>query len=1024
MISHPHRASAASQVWQQAKNSSTTFSMVQNQFNWNTFWSFALPEAVAHGRRPVITGLILLVSFAVGSSLADAQSPRWIWPSETRVENSTATFRRTFVATLPVQSATLTGVADFCRIQLKINGQLVTSAEPYSAPFQIDVSRHIAEGENHLEFEATSTSGPATVALRLDLGARQAANQFVVSDSSWSCAWQLANHTASPSPVHDLGAVTEFELDPRSQLSISAVDDYEQWRQALSSGQGTDPASFVVTPGFEIDLVRSATSDEGSWVSMAFDPRGRIVIAREDRGLLRMTLADDGRSVSKVETVNETLDECRGLLFAHDSLYANANNSKGLYRIRDRMGNDRLDDVVLLRQFDGGVGHGRNDLALGPDGMIYSINGDSVELPKECDDFTSPFREHHRGKKSSEGFVIRTDADGKRWELVAAGLRNPFGIAFNPDGELFTYDADAEFDMGSPWYRPTQVKHLVAGADFGWRGVTGRWPPYYPDHPDNAQPSVHIGKGSPTSVLFGTRSHFPAPYRDALFILDWAYGRIIAVHLTPRGAGYCGKPVNFLKGRPLNVTDLDFAPDGSMYFVTGGRKTQAGVYRVRYVGPEVKPTALTKQQQARAAHAVEARQRRQQLESLFTNKVVAETAIARAWSSLGDDDPTIRYAARMVLERHPVDAWRKLIAGESNVAAKLNALLALARADQGDSSQILEQLHQISLPDLTTSRKVAALYCYRLCLTSPDSVSDSLRRETERQLDAIYPDPSPEVNQYLSLLLVDLKSPQVLAKTIPLLVEAADQAEQMHYLFVLRTIQSGWTATDRETYLQALNRASQYQGGEGMPGFLRRIRDDFAATLNSEEKEKFAALLNANMQNMQSEELLPARPIVKEWSIAELPDAVLKDKGDWENGKRMFTAAACGRCHRVGSVGQLVGPDLTGVGRRFSRRDILQSIIEPSAVVAENYQNDRVETSDGRVFVGRLIESSDYRATKLKVATDPLRPDQATEVVKKDIVSHEKVPTSPMPSGLLNTLTKDEIRDLLTFVESGGDGRR
>ena len=48
--------------------------------------------------------------------------------------------------------------------------------------------------------------------------------------------------------------------------------------------------------------------------------------------------------------------------------------------------------------------------------------------------------------------------------------------------------------MGSPWYRPTRVVHLAPGADFGWRGVTGKWPPYYPDHPDNAVPNLDIGE--------------------------------------------------------------------------------------------------------------------------------------------------------------------------------------------------------------------------------------------------------------------------------------------------------------------------------------------------------------------------------------------------------------------------------------------------------------------------------------------------------------------------------------------------
>ena len=57
------------------------------------------------------------------------------------------------------------------------------------------------------------------------------------------------------------------------------------------------------------------------------------------------------------------------------------------------------------------------------------------------------------------------DPDGKNWTLVAAGFRNPFDIAFNDVGELFTYDADMEMDVGTPWYRPTRVNHVVSGGE-------------------------------------------------------------------------------------------------------------------------------------------------------------------------------------------------------------------------------------------------------------------------------------------------------------------------------------------------------------------------------------------------------------------------------------------------------------------------------------------------------------------------------------------------------------------------------
>src|SRR5207302_10343116 len=118
-----------------------------------------------------------------------------------------------------------------------------------------------------------------------------------------------------------------------------------------------------------------------SWVALAFDPKGRLTIAREKVGLLRMTLSSN--SIERVEVIEDKLLECRGLLYAYDSLYVNANNSKGFYRLRDTDGDDKFDEQKLLLQTEGGVGHGRNHLALGPDGFIYLVHGDDVVLPPD-----------------------------------------------------------------------------------------------------------------------------------------------------------------------------------------------------------------------------------------------------------------------------------------------------------------------------------------------------------------------------------------------------------------------------------------------------------------------------------------------------------------------------------------------------------------------------------------------------------------------------------------------------------------
>lgn len=788
----------------------------------------------------------------------------------------------------------------------------------------------------------------------------------------------------------------------------------------------------MTLPGFSIDRIRRAEPDEGSWVSMAFDPQGRITVAREDKGLLRLTLTEQGDEVVNVESINDTLLECRGLLYAYDSLYANANNSKGMYRLRDTSGDDRFDEVTLLREFPGTVGHGRNDLALGPDGMIYSIHGDAVVVPTDnIVDRTSPLRDTRRSKPEREGHLIRTNQDGTHWEVVAAGLRNPFGIDFNADGELFTYDADAEFDMGAPWYRPTRLDHLVSGADFGWRGLTKSWPPYRLDHPDNALPVVDIGKGSPTAVKAGIRSSFPPAYQKAMFALDWAYGRIVACHLYPRGAGYVCRPETFLKGRPLNVTDLDFGPDGSMYVVTGGRKTQSVLYRIRYTGPRSPLAEDTLQQVARREFSRRQRHKRQKLEQLHGVAAQASDAVAMAWASIGSHDPTIRQAARVAVEHQPVDAWRTLALKEGEPRRQIVGLLALSRnGNVNDRSLILQRLNTLSVDELSAFNQLSMLQSYSLCLTDEETLDAALVLRTRerlakwlsRGLDRAFHAPTgsgPGVTRKLAHLLIQLDSADSVRQVIDLLAWSKTHEERIDYLFMLRNVRNGWTNKNRRLYFETLRHVEQtVVGGDGMPGFLKRIREEAVKTLTESERTELEDVIESSSE---SEPRLPStRPIVREWKVEEIDEilAATDATPNAQRGKELFNAASCSRCHRSGRLGHFVGPDLTSVARRFSRRDLLVSMMKPSLVVAERYRNVQIVTTDGRSVVGRPVSGGDYRSPVIRIATDALNPTQIVEIAKSDIDVHRDSTLSPMPAGLLNTLTRLEILDLLAFLEA------
>ena len=961
--------------------------------------------------KSTVVWLSLLATF---SSFLSAAETHWIWSETERQSGITASFDKKFSIAKPVTSALLRTCGESASLRIKLDDRLIASVGPYDQLLRRDISEQLRTGQHRLTVQSTSFAGPAAFFLQLDVTFADDSRRSIVTDESW---------LTDQRPATTFGPVSQRLLIREDRgIEIGAVDNYDQWKQALGAQQVTDPASFLVMPGFDIALIRPAKEGEDSWVSLAIDPSGRAIIAQEKKGLLRMTLTNDGRRVTQVERINDSLEECRGLLFAFGDLFANANNSRGLFRLRSD-GNDQFGEPELLYGSSGGVGHGRNDLALGPDGKIYMIHGDAVDLPEKCVDYTSPFRAARRGERTREGHLLRISPDGGPVEVLAAGLRNPFGIDFNVDGEVFTYDADAEYDMGSPWYRPTRVSHLVTGGDYGWRGVTKSWPSYYPDHPDNALPNLDIGKGSPTAVKFGARSNFPSPYRDALFILDWTYGRIIAVHVIPRGSSYLLAAETFLKGRPLNVTDLDFARDGSMYFVTGGRGTKSALYRIRYVGEERSDSEIdTPQQKARRRFAQQSRELRRRLESLLRREFDGD-ALSEAWQQLANDDPWIRHAARNILERADILRWQDWAFAEKNPTALVTALLAVARSNNGQlRGRVLERLNQIAWPTLTEADKTTALYVYWLCLAELHDLDSRLASDVTKRLDRLYPQPQYRVNRLLSEILVALKAEGSTAKTIDLLKATNSQAEQMHYLYVLRNVKQGWTLADRRDYLTALHQSRHYIGGQGMPDFLEKIRAEAIATLSDSERESLASLIEES-SDWQVVEQTPPRPFVTKWTVGALAP-YLDEVGRGRNlrrGAAMFAAASCNKCHRIAGRGSLVGPDLTSVSSRFSRRDLLQSIITPSKVVADKYRSLHVITTDGKTFVGQPALGGDYRSPVLRLAIDPARPFTITEISKSIIEEERPSLVSWMPEGLLNTLTKNEILDLLAYLEAGGE---
>jgi putative heme-binding domain-containing protein len=821
---------------------------------------------------------------------------------------------------------------------------------------------------------------------------------------------------------------------------------------APKPAQATPAEALLALPGFKIELLHSSDpATEGSWINMTRDPKGRLLISGQNRQpLLRVTLKDG--KVESIAKLNLPISEAMGLLYAFDSLYINGAGPKGfgLYRCRDTRGNDEFDDVQLLKAFHSSGEHGPHGVVLGPDKLIYLVHGNHTDVPEgvAADSPHTNYKEdlllsrqwdgngHAAGRMAPGGYVLRTDAEGKKWELMLAGFRNAYDIAFNADGELFTFDSDMEWDWGMPWYRPIRINHCTSAAEFGWRSGTGKWPEYYPD---SLPATLNIGIGSPTGMVFGTGAKFPVKYQKALYALDWTYGRLIAVHLTPKGSSYSATFENFVAPKgltgnaqkmPLNLTDVVIGDDGAMYFVTGGRNTPAGLYRVTYTGDEATTPAKLHDE----AGAKE-RELRHELEAFHGGK--EPKAVAAAWPHLNSPDRFVRYAARIALEKNPVSEWKAQALAEKQPAAALTALLALARTGSHETQpELLLALERFPLDRLTEEQQLEKLRVLQLSFIRQGPPTGSVKKLLG-ELDDQYPNKSELVNRELAQLLIHLQAPRVAEKTLKLMAAAKTQEDQFHYLFHLRTLPIGnWTLAQRQEYfkywtserkklphppemVQWFTDAGRgYGDGSSFANFLKNFFKEATINLSDAERKELASLLKSiDQASVISYDIKP-RPVVKAWKMDEvLPMLDRVEKGrNFSKGRDAYMAGQCIKCHRFGMEGGAVGPDLTAVSSRFGRRDILESILEPSKVVSEQYQNVIVTTTSGKNVVGRLM---DVTKDKVVIQPDPLSPERI-EIKKEDVESQGPSKLSPMPEHLVDVLTAEEILDLIAYLESGG----
>jgi putative heme-binding domain-containing protein len=317
-----------------------------------------------------------------------------------------------------------------------------------------------------------------------------------------------------------------------------------------------------------------------------------------------------------------------------------------------------------------------------------------------------------------------------------------------------------------------------------------------------------------------------------------------------------------------------------------------------------------------------------------------------------------------------------------------------------------------------------------------------------KRLDPLFPSQNELVNRELCNLLSFLQSPTIVAKTMPLMsqpnppadeqfgellgrnkqyaapiqamIEHHPDRQKIAYAYALRVVKQGWTLEQRKAFFEFLREAGRASGGHSFVGFLRDIDHDAFDTCSDRERLALEAL------GARKPFAVPTLPKPKgpgkEWTLDDVLQAGQSglQKRDFENGKKMFAAARCVVCHRFGGDGGATGPDLTQLAGRFNLKDLTESIVDPSKVIAEQYKASIVVTRDGKSYTGRIVDDSN---NKVVIVTDPEDSTKTVQLAKDEIEEEHPSPVSLMPGGLLKPLNQDEVLDLLAYLLSRGNAQ-
>ncbi|MCA9247097.1 MAG: c-type cytochrome [Planctomycetales bacterium] len=756
------------------------------------------------------------------------------------------------------------------------------------------------------------------------------------------------------------------------------------------------------------------------------------------------------------------MDHPRGLVYDNGSLWVLHPPTLSVFHDDDGDGAaDRQETLVTGISTDQvakrGADHTTNGIRMGIDGWIYIAVGDYGCTEARGTDGSTISR---RG-----GGIVRVRPDGTDLEIYAWGLRNILDVSIDPFMNIFTRDNTND---GGGW--DVRLSHILQSGEYGYPSL------YKNFAAETMPPLADYGGGSGCGSMYLHDRRWPAPFADALYTCDWGRSEVYVHNLPPHGATFDAHQETFLKlPRPTDI-DVDgsgrmyvsswkdgrFGYDGpNIGFVAQVTPAElvpkpfpnlaaasdeqlidylahaSAVYRLHSQRELLRRGRNAQRSQALVALASQADSPDYgRAAAIFTLKQLDHADAHPALVALAKDPSMREIALRALTDRTselegvPLELFAAALA-DDNPRVRAQAIIGLGRlGDVRAVEKLLPlavrpadapaptggDLHRLPDParviEHLAVRSLVALHAVDDCLAA---------------LEGPYAAGALAALRYLH----DEKAVSDLARRLSETTDAALRREILTTLVRLYyregDFKSGWWGTrpdnsgpyfDRQTWeaSEQIARTLQVLAAEADEETLAHLRAQLALHKVQIQGLSSDALAAAAAEPQQPIALPQADPNNKDqianMSFEAARTRALAHAGDAELGKALFVSQSCIACHTYAN-GQLPkGPHLVDIGKRYKREELVESVLRPSAKIAQGFDTYAFVTADGEVLTG-FVASESAHSVVVRDQTGLSR-----EIATDEIEERQKQPVSIMPEGLVNNLTPEQLADLLAYLES------